>query len=83
MVLRFKDQKNADFSFISESLGLDGISLYEKRNIASAQIVSTENGKTIVCVIHTDEEWMIAKTVNQIIKPNKKTRHDNENKKSV
>jgi acetate kinase len=57
-------------SRICEGLGFLGIDLDEKRNIANAQVVSTENGKITVRVIHTDEEWMIAKTVNQIINLN-------------
>ena len=55
---------------ICEGLEFLGIELDEKRNIANAQIVSTENGKTIVRVIHTDEELMIAKTVIQMININ-------------
>jgi acetate kinase len=51
-------------------LGFLGIELEEKRNIANAQVVSTENGKTLVCVIHTDEELMIAETASQIINLN-------------
>ncbi|MCX6170249.1 MAG: acetate/propionate family kinase [Ignavibacteriales bacterium] len=57
-------------SRICEGLGFLGIELDEKRNIANAHVVSIENGKTTVRVIHTDEEWMIAKTVNQIINLN-------------
>ncbi len=54
-------------SRICEGLGFLGIELDEKRNIANAQIVSTENGQITVRVIHTDEEWMIAKIVSQMI----------------
>lgn len=44
-----------------------GIELDEKQNKANAPVISTNKGKTVVRMIHTDEEWMIAKTVGQII----------------
>jgi acetate kinase len=55
-------------SRICEGLGFLGIRLEEKRNKANAPVISKDNGKAIVRVIHTDEEWMIAKTVSQMIK---------------
>jgi len=38
-----------------------------KQNEANVPVISTNNGKASIRVIHTDEEWMIAKTVNEII----------------
>ena len=55
-------------SRICEGLGFLGIRLEEKRNKANAPVISKANGQAIVRVIHTDEEWMIAKTVSQMIK---------------
>ena len=55
-------------SRICEGLGFLGIRLEEKRNKANAPVISKDNGQAIVRVIHTDEEWMIAKTVSQMIK---------------
>jgi acetate kinase len=52
---------------ICKGLGFLGIGIEEKRNEANAPVISTNTGQTTVRVIHTDEEWMIAKTVNQII----------------
>ena len=54
-------------SRICEGLGFLGIELEEKRNTTNAPVISTKNGSTIVRVIHTEEELMIAKTVIQII----------------
>jgi acetate kinase len=54
-------------SRICEGLGFLGIELEEKRNILNAPVISSDTGQVTVRVIHTDEEWMIAKTVRQII----------------
>jgi acetate kinase len=54
-------------SRVCKGLEFLGIELEEKQNLVNAQVISKENGKTTVLVIHTDEELMIAKTVNQII----------------
>jgi acetate kinase len=70
-------------SRICEGLGFLGIELEEKRNIANAPVISKENGKVVVHVIHTDEELMIAKIVNQILNLNIKNKLDHENKKNV
>ncbi len=48
---------------ICEGLGFLGIELEEKRNAANAALVSADAGRVAVRVMHTDEEWMIAKTV--------------------
>jgi acetate kinase len=55
-------------SRICKGLEFLGIDLEEKQNIANAPVISTDTGRVSVRVIHTDEEWMIAKTVSQILK---------------
>lgn len=57
-------------SRICEGLEFLGIELNNKQNEANAPVISTKNGKASIRVIHTDEEWMIAKTVNEIININ-------------
>ncbi len=52
---------------ICAGLGFLGIELEEKRNLASAAVISTEAGRVAVRVIHTDEEWMIAQTVCRVL----------------
>ena len=52
---------------ICEGLGFLGIGLDEKQNRKNARIISKEKKSVAVHVIHTDEEWMIAKTVSQIL----------------
>ena len=54
-------------SRICEGLGFLGIGIEEKQNKVNAPVISTNKGQAVVRVIHTDEEWMIAKTVSQII----------------
>ena len=54
-------------SRICEGLEFLGIGLDEKQNRKNAPIISKEKANVAVRVIHTDEEWMIAKTVNQMI----------------
>lgn len=54
-------------SRICEELGFLGIEIDEKRNKTNAPVISTDKGITAVRVIHTDEEWMIAKTVSQML----------------
>jgi acetate kinase len=44
-----------------------GIELDDKRNAANEAVISTENSSVIVRVMHTDEEWMIAKMVCQVM----------------
>jgi acetate kinase len=50
-------------SRICEGLGFLGIGLEEKRNMANAPVISTDNGKVAVRVIHTEEELMMARKV--------------------
>jgi acetate kinase len=57
-------------SRICEGLGYLGIGLDEKQNIKNAQIISKAKESVAIRVIHTDEEWMIAKTVARILSIN-------------
>jgi len=55
-------------SRICKGLQCFGIKLDEKRNDANAPVISTDNSRVTVRVINTDEEWMMAKTVRQMLK---------------
>jgi acetate kinase len=55
-------------SRICEGLQCFGIELDEKRNNANAPVISTDNSRVTVRVINTDEEWMMAKTVREMLK---------------
>jgi acetate kinase len=48
---------------ICEGLEFLGIELEEKQNASNEAVISTAAGRVAVRVIHTDEEYMIAKTV--------------------
>jgi acetate kinase len=52
---------------ICDGLGFLGIELEEKQNLASAAVVSAVSSRVAVRVMHTDEEWMIAKTVCHVL----------------
>jgi acetate kinase len=52
---------------ICAGLGFLGIELEEKPNAASAAVISAQASRVAVRVIHTDEEWMIAKTVCRVL----------------
>ena len=52
---------------ICDGLGFLGIELEEKRNAANEGVISAETSRVPVRVIHTDEEWMIAKTVCRVL----------------
>jgi acetate kinase len=52
---------------VCEGLGFIGIEIDEKQNNSNAQVISKNISDTAVYVIHTDEEWMIAKTVSKMI----------------
>jgi len=54
-------------SRICKGLGFLGIEIDEKQNKTNEQVILRNNGKTTVRGIHTDEEWMIVKTVSQMI----------------
>ncbi len=52
---------------ICHGLGFLGIELEEKRNAANESLISAAARRVVVRVIHTDEEWMIAKTVCRVL----------------
>jgi acetate kinase len=52
---------------ICGGLGFLGIELEEKQNAVNAGVISTDGSKVAVRVMHTDEEWMIAKTVCRVL----------------
>jgi acetate kinase len=52
---------------ICEGLGFLGIKLDETRNAESAPLISLDTGRVSVRVMHTDEEWMIAKMVCYVL----------------
>jgi acetate kinase len=52
---------------ICEGLGFLGIELEEEQNKAGAALISARAGRVAVRVMHTDEEWMIAKTVCRVL----------------
>ncbi len=54
-------------SGICEGLEFLGIRLKEKQNMANAPVISEDTGQVVVRVMRTDEEWVIAKSVSQII----------------
>jgi acetate kinase len=52
---------------ICAGLGFLGIKLDTKQNAASAGLISARASNVAVRVIHTDEEWIIAKTVCRVL----------------
>jgi acetate kinase len=48
-------------------LGFLGIELEEGPNAANAGVISTKASRVVVRVIHTDEEWVIARTVCRLL----------------
>jgi len=52
---------------ICEGLGFLGIELDQARNAKGAPVISTENSRTTVRVIKTNEELMIARSVSRIL----------------
>ena len=52
---------------ICDGLDFLGIELDRKRNKAGSAMIATEASQVAVRVIHTDEEWMIAKTVCRVL----------------
>jgi acetate kinase len=52
---------------ICEGLGFLGIELDQARNAKAAPVISTENNRTTVRVIKTNEELMIARSVSRIL----------------
>jgi acetate kinase len=66
---------------ICDGLGFLGIELEEKQNVANADVISANAGRVAVRVIHTDEEWMIARTVCRVLGLTTENGHDHENTK--
>jgi acetate kinase len=58
---------------ICEGLEFPGISLDERRNTASAPLISTEQGQVAVRVIRTDEELLIARAAAGFIPRSRRT----------
>jgi len=54
-------------SRICEGLEFLGIKLEEDLNTANAPVISKDTGQAVVRVIHTDEEYMIARTVCRVL----------------
>jgi acetate kinase len=52
---------------ICEGLGFLGVKLKGQQNLANADVISTDNSPVTIRVIHTDEEYMIAKSVIKMI----------------
>ena len=52
---------------ICEGLGFLGIELEEKRNATNEAVISATASRVAVRVMHTDEEWMIAKTACRVL----------------
>lgn len=53
---------------VMEGLGFLGIEVDLQANEASEPVISAETSQVTVRVISTDEEWMIAKTVRELLK---------------
>ena len=54
-------------SRVCNGLGFLGIELDEERNASNAAVISAGNGRVSIRVMHTDEEWMIARTVCRVM----------------
>jgi acetate kinase len=52
---------------ICAGLGFLGVKLDPKQNAASANVISTKDGRVTVHVIKTDEEWIIARAVRRLL----------------
>ena len=52
---------------ICDGLGFLGVILNQARNTKNALLISPDAGRVAVRVMHTDEEWMIAKTVCRVL----------------
>ncbi len=53
---------------ICAGLGFVGIELDQRRNAENAPLISQDTGRSMVRVIHTDEELMIARSVVHVLK---------------
>jgi acetate kinase len=65
---------------ICDGLGFLGIELNERRNAKNAKLISPDAGRVAVRVMHTDEEWMIARTVCRVLGLTRAKEDDDENK---
>lgn len=54
-------------SRICEGLAFLGIEIDEKQNADNAAVISATNSRVVVRVMHTDEEYMIARTVCEVL----------------
>ncbi len=52
---------------ICEGLEFLGIEIDDEQNAAAAPVVSRPTGRVTIRVMHTDEEWMIARTVCRVL----------------
>ena len=52
---------------ICEGLAFLGIEIDEKQNADNAAVISATNSQVVVRVMHTDEEYMIARTVCEVL----------------
>jgi acetate kinase len=52
---------------ICDGLGFLGIEIDPGRNASNEGVISADGGRVAVRMIHTDEEWMIAKTVSVVL----------------
>jgi acetate kinase len=66
---------------VCDGLGFLGIEILEKENAANAGVISSDTSRVTVRVIHTDEEWTIAKTVCRVLglSAGKKNWNENQN----
>ena len=53
------------------------------KNAANAAVISSNASRVTVRVIHTDEEWMIARTVCRVLGLTIEKEHDHEDNKGV
>jgi len=68
---------------ICDGLEFLGIQLEEKQNVTNAGVISAAASRVAVRVIHTDEEWMIAKTVCRVLGLIIEKKYVRENKKGL
>ena len=66
---------------ICNGLEFLGMELEEQRNLANANLISTDAGRVAVRIVHTDEEYIIARTVCRMLNLKIEKEQDNENKK--
>ncbi|HVY74146.1 MAG TPA: acetate/propionate family kinase [Puia sp.] len=60
-------------SAICHGMGFMGISLDPSKNRRNARLISKSNAPVAVYVIHTEEEWMIARIVNRLLRTSNKS----------